>query len=349
MNIEREFELAVIIGRFQPLHNGHEELLFKALENANKVLVLVGSSNKPRSLKNPFTYEERKGLLLSFCEANDVDSDRLIIEPLLDFDYRDHLWVQHTWDTLTRVQDTLNLHYSEICIMSSNKDNDADIRKSALYDDRMGYINMEPRSGLYSNTLSATAVREYWLVADIDHLEMMIPEYTFKFLYSKLDVMVKLQREQRSISEAKRPWGNAPYVPIFQTADVCVINQKKEVLLIQRGVGTFGEGQWALVGGYVEANETILEAAVREFKEEAGVDLNKVGYKYASASTYDEVDRDPRGRFITTVYFIEPLEDIEVVAGDDACDYKWVPIDQLKGEEMFLDHYRIIQEYWDGY
>ena len=40
--MSKEFELAVVIGRFQPLHSGHQALIQEALESAPRVLVVLG-------------------------------------------------------------------------------------------------------------------------------------------------------------------------------------------------------------------------------------------------------------------------------------------------------------------
>jgi bifunctional NMN adenylyltransferase/nudix hydrolase len=56
---KRKYDLAVFIGRMQPLHNGHVQNINNALEIADNVLVIVGSANQPRTPKNPFTASER--------------------------------------------------------------------------------------------------------------------------------------------------------------------------------------------------------------------------------------------------------------------------------------------------
>ena len=63
MNNPAKFDVAVLIGRFQPFHNGHATLLAKALETADKVLVLLGSARAARNAKNPFIWEERAAMI----------------------------------------------------------------------------------------------------------------------------------------------------------------------------------------------------------------------------------------------------------------------------------------------
>ncbi len=55
--------LGILIGRFQPLHAGHVHLIKEALQRCDELLIVIGSTNGARSLKNPWTFEERKSLI----------------------------------------------------------------------------------------------------------------------------------------------------------------------------------------------------------------------------------------------------------------------------------------------
>lgn len=54
---------ALVVGRFQPLHNGHKALIRQALERTGQVVVAVGSSTAKPGLRNPFTAAERRKML----------------------------------------------------------------------------------------------------------------------------------------------------------------------------------------------------------------------------------------------------------------------------------------------
>lgn len=75
---EKPFKLGIIVGRFQNIHAGHEEMIEKALELCDRVAVFVGSSQESGTNKNPFSYELRRELLTRLF------GDKILIYPLPD-------------------------------------------------------------------------------------------------------------------------------------------------------------------------------------------------------------------------------------------------------------------------
>jgi len=109
-----------------------------------------------------------------------------------------------------------------------------------------------------------------------------------------------------------------------------------EILLIQRGREPF-KGMWALPGGFVEMDETLEEAVVRELKEETGLE----GIHLEQLHTFSAVNRDPRHRTISTIFWgISTMELSNALAGDDASDAKWHEIDRLP--ELAFDHAEVM-------
>jgi cytidyltransferase-like protein len=74
------YNLCVFVGRFQPLHAGHVHVMRQALEHADRLVVLVGSSNRSRSSVNPFTARERIEVIR---ETLDYDP-RVLVTPIAD-------------------------------------------------------------------------------------------------------------------------------------------------------------------------------------------------------------------------------------------------------------------------
>lgn len=115
----------------------------------------------------------------------------------------------------------------------------------------------------------------------------------------------------------------------------CVIVKDGKVLLLKRAHEPF-EGYWVLPGGHVERNETVEEAAVREMKEELGIDVELKKF----VGVFSDPDRDPRG-LVSVVFIAEPKSD-DIRINKEAYEYKWFPLDELP-EEMGFDHRKILE------
>ena len=59
----KPFELGIILGRFQTFHTGHQDMVEKACAVCEKVGIFVGSSQESGTMKNPFTFSQRKKML----------------------------------------------------------------------------------------------------------------------------------------------------------------------------------------------------------------------------------------------------------------------------------------------
>ena len=113
------------------------------------------------------------------------------------------------------------------------------------------------------------------------------------------------------------------------------------VLLIERGREPF-KNTWALPGGFIEMDETLETACKRELLEETGLSVDKM----TQFKTYDAIDRDPRHRTISVIYFTELNEKKEVNGGDDAARAGWFPVSDLS--ELAFDHRQILEEFFDN-
>ncbi len=116
-----------------------------------------------------------------------------------------------------------------------------------------------------------------------------------------------------------------------------IIQKGQEILLIERGNNPF-KGLWALPGGYVENNEEIITAALRELREETGAIVNEDELDFLGY--FDAPDRDPRGRMISLAFGVEIHEDITLQAGDDARNVQWFSIHDMP--DLAFDHRSIL-------
>lgn len=110
-----------------------------------------------------------------------------------------------------------------------------------------------------------------------------------------------------------------------------------------------GKGLWALPGGFVNQNETLQKACLRELREETKLRIPEpvlLG-SLKGKEIFDHPDRSARGRTIThAFYFHFQSGELPAIKGsDDADKARWIPIsDALSmGSRMFEDHLNIIE------
>lgn len=121
------------------------------------------------------------------------------------------------------------------------------------------------------------------------------------------------------------------------SADVVALafdGSRLHVLLIERKKEPFA-GRWALPGGFVEPNENVEQAAVRELLEETGLRVARV----EQLRTYSEPGRDPRGWVVSVAHLaLVRWSERQVAAGDDAGRAEWRPLSKAKGLAFDHDH-----------
>jgi len=111
------------------------------------------------------------------------------------------------------------------------------------------------------------------------------------------------------------------------------------VLLIERGREPF-INKWALPGGFIDMDETLEQACIRELEEETGLNVNSMQQFRA----YDAIERDPRHRTISVVFSAELKEEQEVTGNDDAARAEWFSIYNLP--ELAFDHGQILADFF---
>lgn len=109
------------------------------------------------------------------------------------------------------------------------------------------------------------------------------------------------------------------------------------LLLIKRKHNPY-EGMWAIPGGFVEDDEELEAAAIRELEEETGLKVASMQQLH----TFGRVGRDTRGRTITVTYYTTiDHADNSVQGGDDAAHAEWVRVADITG--LAFDHMEMLQ------
>lgn len=160
----------------------------------------------------------------------------------------------------------------------------------------------------------------------------------------------KANANNESLKEFLEKYDPNKYQNPSNTVDTLVFtyiekNGHKEIsklLLIKRGNHPC-IGCWALPGGFVDYREDIEKAALRELKEETGID----DIEAEQLKTYGAFDRDPRTRVITTAFVaLVPEGSVSAEAADDASDSGWFDIKETLLESV-IDKDNIIYDTYE--
>jgi 8-oxo-dGTP diphosphatase len=122
------------------------------------------------------------------------------------------------------------------------------------------------------------------------------------------------------------------------TVDAILISKQKKVLLIERGRDPY-KGKWSLPGGFIEMDEELETACRRELEEETGIWVGQL----KQFKAFGGVNRDPRHRTISVIFYAFTEGELAAKAGDDAARAQWFPIGQLP--ELAFDHQLILEEF----
>ncbi|NPA75400.1 MAG: NUDIX domain-containing protein [Euryarchaeota archaeon] len=146
----------------------------------------------------------------------------------------------------------------------------------------------------------------------------------------------KLIEEYEKYDKVFRYVSKHPYIKPSLTVDMILV-EKDKILLIQRKREPF-KGMYALPGGFVEYGEKTEDAAVREMKEETGLDIKVTKL----VGVYSDPNRDPRDHTVTVAYEVKKIGG-KLKSGDDAAGVKFIPLNNLP--KLAFDHGKIIKDY----
>lgn len=344
-NTVKKRDALVFIGRFSPFHNGHKAVIQAALEQAKEVVVVVGSSFAARNTRNPFTFEERKAMIEAAFPYELPEIGRLHIVPVSDYPYDDNKWV----NAIQKIVDDTIPDAKDVGLIGHSKD-------STSY-----YLNIFPRWKNHVEVanvghINATDIRKMMFGDNLqaDAIAIQMPSESYKSMCNTILSIGRvggpwdvLSQEYAMVKRYKEAWSCAPFPPTFMTVDAVVV-QSGHVLLVKRG-DMPGKNLQALPGGFLNQDETMLDGAIRELKEETKIKVPVPVLKGSikESKTFDAPNRSQRGRTITQAYLIDlGVGELPKVKGsDDAAKAYWLPFSKLRQEDFFEDHYHIITHF----
>ena len=326
----------LLIGHLQPVTRVALELVSRALDQVDLLAVGLAGHGRAPSPRHPWTVTQREDMLRAALP--DRLSKRLRVIPV-----RDHLYQPARW--LTELQVGLGgvgLDPARTRVVSTVTEADRPGRRGPP--PRIVIALASPVDGPPTSALRA----DYFHAGSAWREGVPEPIEAWLDAFREAPDFARLRGEQVWMDGVRESWRSAPYPPVFVTADSVVI-KAGHILVIGRRQAP-GAGLWALPGGFVEQDETVVEAALRELGEETGlaVPLETLRASIRSSGVFDDPERSLRGRTITHAQFIDlgdtgPLPEIH--PSDDAARATWLPITGVAGLESAFaeDHVDVIR------
>lgn len=334
----RKRTFGVYIGRFEPPHQAHLLVMQEALQSVQKLIVVIGSARAARNTKNPFTAEERQDVITAMLVEAGVAKSRLLFVHVRDYFYNESLWLSE----VQRGVQTFTHGSSDVALVGHIKD------ESSYYLRSFPAWEFLPTHVV--SVLSATDVRKAFFENRLEDVRGMVPAAVHDFLmrFRKTPEYAELCEEYEYLRDYRAAWNNAPFPPVFVTADA-VITRSGHVLLVRRA-GLPGRGRLAMPGGFLEQHETLLECAVREAHEETGLsEATHLTKQLHAQAVFDYPDRSQRGRTVTHAFHFDlGIGQLPTLrAASDAAEAFWMPLSEAlnRPELFFEDHHAIIEHF----
>ena len=166
-------KVGVFLARMQPIHNAHLYMVEKACDECDEVTVILGSENKRDTLRNPFTIEKRREMLLASLPVE--YREKISVYKIPDWsmeskvaDYK--IWGRYFYyNVVSRInQKRFFLYYSDGQKMLDNWFENTEVREYITY-------RLFERSSLFEG-LSATKIRNAFVNDDKEYIRKYCPD-----------------------------------------------------------------------------------------------------------------------------------------------------------------------------
>jgi bifunctional NMN adenylyltransferase/nudix hydrolase len=185
--LKKKYNFAIYIGRFQPFHLGHLHVIKHGLEMADKLIIVIGSHNKPIDWKNPWTSAQRIEMIKNSLTSD--EASRVHFNVVEDRLYQNKEWEALIYDAV----DSIIMDYSTYRIKASTEEHTA---KCCVVgydkDDTSFYLRMFPQWKLEQvpafnieendEALSATMIRDMLYHNRFGYVKSLMPKGSFEYV-----------------------------------------------------------------------------------------------------------------------------------------------------------------------
>lgn len=313
---------AIYIDKFQPLTQSDHARLRRALGSCDRLLILIAGANRPRTSRDPLTWQERRDMIVSSLGH---DGAKVFIKPLLDVLYDDALWVSHVRMMV-----------------------DEDMQSRAIFrPESISIFVSDTPAGQAMGRLFPDWETQYLPGTDdmeraraLNHIFDNPPtSISGEVLAGLKEERARIQSSRSRLDEAEKTLG----YPIPLTAVDALVCQSGMVLLTKRPVGSFGEGLYAMPGAHLLRDETGMDAAIQAAKRKGGLDMpaGALSSRLKGRHVFDHPKRSPRGWIRTEVFHFDlpPSGRMENIKKSG----EWIALSDIAPQMMYEDHFDIIQ------
>ena len=196
-SLQNPTKIGVFIARFQPLHKAHMFVIEKALKECDKLVIMLGSSNKQDMPRNPFNFRLRKELL-SECLGNSLDMTRIQIYQLPDWSTENELVDDAVWGHYLYYNIVSRINQKNFTLYYSDK---PDIVKNWFDDEVKDYISFcfLDRKKVFEG-LSSTKIRQAILDFTPEakkYLYKFLPEAVFERIEELREILIKVHNNPK--------------------------------------------------------------------------------------------------------------------------------------------------------
>ena len=311
----------VFIGRFNPPHLGHLNVVKYALENIDELLIIIGSAMQRPSLRNPFSTNVVKQLFRSMCIEHGLDVGRIKFEFVEDYIYNELKWE-------TRIREIVHSHNkdtSNVFLTGFKKDN------TSYYLKAFPEYSDLPVTESYFN-LSSTDIRKAILEGELSSYKDVVPKLLVSYTPSHIE---------KELQQFLELWENKKDVEQFTVGNVIVSSGH---VLVEYNSERF---LYNLPETSLSEKMTIRDASLDLSTHQLRLTRNIMSAREKSQHTFDEPFRHDYGRQISTFIFYVLSNNVELPKSKEL-NLQWMPLFKVKPELFDLDHYHIIK-YFVGY
>lgn len=334
--MEYTSQYVVFIGRFEPFHIGHRAIVEEALVKGEHVIVLIGSSFRHRSPKNPWTAREREEMIRSSFSSD--DNLRLSFSYLEDR-YNSALWAEDAKAAVKSIVEGRGDVYANSSVRIIGREKDG-----SSY-----YLNIFPEWSpvleIHScDSLSATELRDFLFFGGNGGLSLIkanVPFSVYEILktFQEYSLAFDSLKKDAAISRSEK-FKNKDHILNMMS----LVLKKNNKLFLTKRQELPGLGLLNLPNTLMSDDVDFIQMVAEIFsKMDVKVTLETLKKSIKKTHVFDEVDRSEYGRILNHAILID-LKELENFETSNGHWFDFNQLEKLK-EHLFEDDYRTIRHF----